>query len=78
MAAELNIKDGPRKPDLELSVSSTERHLHLNFATGRPNVQSFFRGRSESVATCRGRPRVGGARRAMSRSGAVYRTLVSR
>jgi len=32
MATELNIKDGPTKPDLELSLGP-ERHLTLTFAT---------------------------------------------
>ena len=38
MPTELNIKDGPTKPDLELVLDS-ERRLHLSFATdGEPIV----------------------------------------
>jgi hypothetical protein len=38
MATELNIKDGPTKPDLELGLYP-ERHLKLSFATdGEPFV----------------------------------------
>ena len=38
MATELNIKDGPTKPDLELGLYP-ERHLKLSFATdGEPIV----------------------------------------
>ncbi len=38
MATELNIKDGPATPDLELGLSP-ERHLTLTFATdGEPLV----------------------------------------
>ncbi len=38
MATELNIKDGPTKPDLELGLGP-ERHLKLSFVTdGEPVV----------------------------------------
>lgn len=38
MATELNIKDGPTKPDLELAMTNPERHLHLSFATDGEQV----------------------------------------
>ena len=39
MSAELNIKNGPTKPDLELAVSNPDRHHQVSFATDREPVE---------------------------------------
>jgi hypothetical protein len=40
--AELNIVDGPTKPDLQWALAHPERHLHIHFDTGRDAVDAHI------------------------------------